>query len=106
MQRLEAGDCTPEEINLFRTWMAEVSFDDATEELTLSMLESVKARMHQLMQEFKGGVCSANEAGWPGAQICSGSCYHYHSGGGFALVVPQRQAGYGNGANSYCFVGH
>ncbi|AXY74388.1 DUF4974 domain-containing protein [Paraflavitalea soli] len=54
MQRFKAGDCTPEEINLFRKWMAEVEWNDTADELTPAMLESVKARMHQqLMQELK-----------------------------------------------------
>lgn len=54
IQRLKTGDCTPEEIDLFRKWIGEVEWNNTTDELTPSMLESVKARMHkQLMQEFK-----------------------------------------------------
>jgi transmembrane sensor len=54
MQRLKTGDCTPEEINLFRKWIGEVEWNDTTDKLTPDMLGSVKARMHQqLMQEFK-----------------------------------------------------
>lgn len=54
MQRLKNGDCTPEEIDLFRKWMAETDFNDTEEGLTPDWLESAKTRMHQqLMQEIK-----------------------------------------------------
>ena len=54
MQRFKNGDCTQEEISLFKKWIAEAEFNDAEEGLTTAWLEAAKARMHQqLMQELK-----------------------------------------------------
>ncbi len=55
MQRLKNGDCTQEEIDLFKKWIATAGFNDVEEDLQAEWLESVKSRMHrQLMQELKG----------------------------------------------------
>lgn len=54
IQRLKDGHCTPEEINLFRQWIAEADMEDAEGELTPAWLESMKARMYrELMQSVK-----------------------------------------------------
>ncbi|NII28843.1 hypothetical protein HB364_27440 [Pseudoflavitalea sp. X16] len=54
IQRFKKGDCTPEEINLFRKWIAEADFLEAEKELTPEVLESIKARTHQqLMQQIR-----------------------------------------------------
>lgn len=54
IQRFKKGDCSPEEINLFRKWIAEADFLEAEKELTPEVLESIKARTHQqLMQQIR-----------------------------------------------------
>lgn len=54
MQRFNNGDCTQEEIDLFKKWITASDFNDVEKGLPAEWLESVKARMHQqLMQEFK-----------------------------------------------------
>lgn len=54
IQRFKKGDCTPEEINLFRKWIAEADFIEEEKELTPELLESIKARTHQqLMQQIR-----------------------------------------------------
>lgn len=54
IQRFKKGDCTPEEINLFRKWIAEANFSEDEKELTPEWLESVKTHMHQqLMQQIR-----------------------------------------------------
>ncbi len=55
MQRLQNGDCTQEEINLFRKWIAGLDLNEKGETLSPVWLEEVKVRMHQqLMLQIKG----------------------------------------------------
>ncbi|WP_315823739.1 FecR family protein [Paraflavitalea speifideaquila] len=55
MQRLKNGDCTQDEIRLFRKWIAELDLTDGGETLSPEWLAEVKARMHQqLMLQIKG----------------------------------------------------
>lgn len=54
IRRFKKGDCTPEEINLFRKWIAEADFAEEEKELTPELLGSIKIRMHQqLMQQIR-----------------------------------------------------
>ncbi|WP_276481399.1 FecR family protein [Paraflavitalea pollutisoli] len=51
LQRLKDGASTPEEIDLFRDWIASADLSAETESLTLEQLEVYKLRMHQQLMD-------------------------------------------------------
>lgn len=54
LQRLQEGQSTPEEIELFRDWIASANLPGEVDALTATQLAALKLRMHQqLMQELK-----------------------------------------------------